>query len=99
MSMTWSYSASASARHWEYSASAASLPANSSLMKGHRNSTVVASGMQMPEVPPASMAMLHSVMRDSMVMASTVEPWNSMTRSVAPLTPILPMMNRMTSLA
>ena len=68
-------------------------------MKGQRYSTVVMSGMQMPEVPPASMAMLQSVMRDSMVMASMVAPWNSITRSVAPLTPILPMMCRMTSLA
>ena len=68
-------------------------------MKGHRYSTVVMSGIQMPLVAPASTAMLQMVMRASMDMASTLGPANSITQLVAPLTPIWEMMKRITSLA
>ena len=44
-----------------------------------------------PFLPPASTTMLHSVMRSSMVMASTTGPTNSMERYVAPATPMSPM--------
>ncbi|MDZ7665595.1 MAG: hypothetical protein U5K27_09770 [Desulfotignum sp.] len=44
------------------------------------------SGRQIPEVAPASTAILDRVMRPSMVMASTTGPANSMTWLVAPLT-------------
>jgi hypothetical protein len=43
--------------------------------------------------------MLHRVMRASMSMAATTGPANSMTRLVAPLTPIRPIIDRITSLA
>ena len=60
---------------------------------------MIASAWQMPQVPPASTVMLHSVMRASMFMRCTTGPSNSTIRSVAPLTPMRPMTDRMTSLA
>ena len=60
---------------------------------------VVSSGATMPARAPASIDMLHRVMRCSMSIARMVEPRYSMTWPVPPLTPITPMMCRMTSLA
>ena len=57
------------------------------------------SGWQIPLVAPASTDMLQSVMRDSMLIAAITGPVNSMTMFVAPLTPMLATMERMTSLA
>ncbi len=55
--------------------------------------------MQMPEVPPASIAMLQRVILDSIDIWATMGPPNSMTRSVAPFTPRCPITRRMASLA
>ena len=53
----------------------------------------------MPARAPASMDMLHTVMRSSMFSARMAGPRNSMTWPVPPDTPILPMMARTRSLA
>ena len=53
----------------------------------------------MPARAPASMDMLHKVMRASMSIASIVLPRNSMTWPVPPLTPIWPITCSTTSLA
>ena len=63
------------------------------MINGQRYSAVTRSGRQMPQVAPASIAMLHRVIRDSMLMASTTGPANSMTLSVAPFTVSSLMMN------
>jgi len=68
-------------------------------MKGHRYSAVTRSGRQMPQVAPASTAILQIVIRAAMPMLSTTGPTNSITLSVAPLTVSRLMMARMTSLA
>ncbi|MCW0417670.1 hypothetical protein NB689_003424 [Xanthomonas sacchari] len=62
-------------------------------------SKVTWSGATMPARAPASIDMLHRVMRCSMSIASMVEPRYSSTWPVPPLTPITPMMCRITSLA
>ncbi len=62
-------------------------------------SKVTWSGATMPARAPASMDMLHRVMRCSMSIARIAEPRNSSTWPVPPLTPITPMMCSTTSLA
>ena len=57
------------------------------------------SGRQIPEVAPASTAMLDKVILASMSMASTTGPVNSMTWLVAPFTPMVRITSRITSLA
>ena len=68
-------------------------------MNGHRYSAVTRSGWHTPEVAPASTAMLQSVMREAMFMASTTGPVNSITMSVPPPMVSCLMMVRITSLA
>ena len=53
---------------------------------------VLSSTATKPARAPASMAMLHKVMRPSMLSARTAEPANSMVKPVPPAVPILPMM-------
>ena len=64
-----------------------------------RYSNVVASGATMPQRPPASIAMLHRVMRPSIESAPTAEPANSMAWPAAPSAPILAMIASARSLA
>ena len=53
----------------------------------------------MPFLPPASIAILHRVMRSSMESFITASPLHSIARYVAPSTPISPITFKMTSFA
>ena len=60
---------------------------------------MVSSGAIIPARAPASMDMLHTVMRSSIESARTAEPRYSITWPVAPPTPIFAMRARIRSLA
>ncbi len=60
---------------------------------------MVSSGAMNPARAPASMDMLHTVMRPSMDSPATAEPRYSMTDPIPPPVPIRPMTARMRSLA
>mmetsp|Transcript_4003 Transcript_4003/g.14241 ORF Transcript_4003/g.14241 Transcript_4003/m.14241 type:complete len:229 (-) Transcript_4003:353-1039(-) len=57
-----------------------------------RYSMVTSSGATIPARAPASMAMLHMVMRASIDSARTASPQNSITEPVPPAVPMMPMM-------
>ena len=59
----------------------------------------MSSGAISPALAPASIDMLHTVMRPSIESASMVSPRYSMTEPIPPPVPMRPMMARMTSLA
>ncbi len=59
----------------------------------------MSSGAIIPARAPASMLMLHTVIRPSIDSERMAEPWYSMTWPMPPPVPIRPMMPRMTSLA
>ncbi len=62
-------------------------------------SKVVSSGATRPAFAPSSIAILHSVMRPSMLNASTAGPQNSTTWPLPPPLPVLPMIASAISLA
>src|ERR1035441_9303870 len=64
-----------------------------------RYANVFASGAIMPARAPASMLMLHTVIRPSIESERMAEPAYSTTQPVAPSVPICPMIERIMSLA
>ena len=84
-------------RQWARAASRSGPEGASGLPE--RYSKVVSSGATIPARAPASMVMLHTVIRSSMLIARTASPAYSMTHPVPPPIPIRPMRASTTSFA
>ena len=95
-----SKAASSSVRRLRQSASAAAHRSpEGACSRPCRYSKVVSSGPISPALAPASMDMLHTVMRPSIDSALITGPRYSMMRPTPPVVPMRPMMARITSLA
>ena len=84
---------------FQYATACSNEPAFGDIGFPLRYSKVTSSGAIIPALAPASIAILHTVMRDSIDNDVTASPANSITCPVPPAVPIFPIIARMTSFA